>query len=80
MAQISLGRWLTTRWAHIITIQQCSIENQKGGIATDFVQQLFATMLPFSGNNPNIAMFGVPPNNFAIGYVHNDNFRHENLK
>ena len=30
-------------------------------------------MLPFSENNPNKKMFGVPPNTFAIGYVHNDN-------
>ena len=30
-------------------------------------------MLPFSGNNQNIKMFGVPPEHFAIGYVHNDN-------
>ena len=35
-------------------------------------------MLPFSGNNQNINMFGVPPpppppDHFAIGYVHNDN-------
>ena len=33
-------------------------------------------MLPFSGNNQNIKIFGVPPNTFAIGYVHNDNFCH----
>ena len=30
-------------------------------------------MLPFSENNQNIKMFRVPPENFAIGYVHNDN-------
>ena len=30
-------------------------------------------MLPFSGNNQNIKMFGVPPEHFAIGYVYNDN-------
>ena len=32
-------------------------------------------MLPFSRNNQNIKMFGVPPEHFAIGYVHvhNDN-------
>ena len=33
-------------------------------------------MLPFSGNNQNIKMFGGPPEHFiAIGYVHvhNDN-------
>ena len=30
-------------------------------------------MLPFSGNNPNIKMFGSAPEHFAIGYVHNDN-------
>ena len=29
-------------------------------------------MLPFSGNIHNIKMFGVPPEHFAIGYVHND--------
>ena len=29
-------------------------------------------MLPFSENNQNIKMFGVPPEHFAIGYVHND--------
>ena len=32
-------------------------------------------MLPISENNQNIKMFGVPPNTFALGYVHvhNDN-------
>ena len=30
-------------------------------------------MLPFSGNNQNIKLFRVPPEHFAIGYVHNDN-------
>ena len=30
-------------------------------------------MLPFSGNNQNITFFGVSPEHFAIGYVHNDN-------
>ena len=30
-------------------------------------------MVPFSENNQNIKMFGVPPKHFAIGYVHNDN-------
>ena len=30
-------------------------------------------MLQFSGNNPNIKMFGVPPEHCAIGYVYNDN-------
>ena len=30
-------------------------------------------MLPFSENNQNINIFGVPPNTVAIGYVHNDN-------
>ena len=30
-------------------------------------------MLPFSGNNQNITLFGVPSEHFAIGYVHNDN-------
>ena len=31
-------------------------------------------MLPFSGNNHNIKIFGVPPNTLIyIGYVHNDN-------
>ena len=30
-------------------------------------------MLPFSRNNQNIQIFGVPPEHFAIGYVHNDN-------
>ena len=30
-------------------------------------------MLPFSGNNQNIKMFKVPPERFAIGYVHNYN-------
>ena len=30
-------------------------------------------MLPFSGNNQNINMFGVPPNTLPIGYEHNDN-------
>ena len=33
-------------------------------------------MLPFSENNQNIKMFGVPPpppEHFAIGYVHKDN-------
>ena len=34
-------------------------------------------MLPFSGNNQNIKMFGSPPEHFAIGYVHNDNFATE---
>ena len=29
-------------------------------------------MLPFSGNNQNINIFGVPPEHFAIGYAHND--------
>ena len=30
-------------------------------------------MLPFSRNIQNIKMFGVPPEHFAIGYVHHDN-------
>ena len=30
-------------------------------------------MLPYSEYNQNIKMFGVPPEHFAIGYVHNDN-------
>ena len=36
-------------------------------------------MLPFSGNNQNIKMCGVPPKHFAIGYVHNHNFPQGNV-
>ena len=36
-------------------------------------------MFPLSGNNPNLKFFGVPPEHFAIGYVHNDNFPLANI-
>ena len=36
-------------------------------------------MLPFSGNNQNIKFFGVPPEHFAIGYVHNGNLTLGNI-
>ena len=36
-------------------------------------------MLPFSENNQNMKMFGVPPEHFAIGYVHNDNLSLGNI-
>ena len=43
-------------------------------------------MLPFSENNQNVKLFGVPPpppppppEHFAIGYVHNDNLPMGNI-
>ena len=30
-------------------------------------------LVPFSGNNQNINIFGAPPEHFAMGYVRNDN-------
>ena len=40
---------------------------------------VYFEMLPLSGNNQNIKMFGVPPEHFPIGYVHNDNLPLGNL-
>ena len=50
-------------------------------LAINALLMVRSEMLPFSGNNQSIKMFGVPRKHFAIhvGYVHNDNLPLRNI-
>ena len=59
----SFGTRLKRKLIYIFLLNFCRILN------INALLTVRSEMLPFSGNNQNIKMFGVPPEHFAIGYV-----------
>ena len=72
----SFGTWRKWKWIFFVVVDA---EFYRVLWTINALLTVCFKMLPFSGNNQNIKMFGVPPEHFAIPYVHNDNLPLRNI-